>query len=60
MKHEILVYKSPLSDEVVAQFYSPELFTYWALIQGNLSPDQVSINGQTYLGWDEIEEALRK
>lgn len=60
MKYEIIVYKSPLSSEVMAQFYTPELFTYWALTQGDLFPDQVSINGQTYLGWDEIEEALNK
>ena len=60
MKYEIIVYKSPLSDEVMAQFYTPELFTYWAMTQSNLFADQVSINGQTYLGWDEIEEALRK
>lgn len=60
MKYEILVYKSPSSDEVVARFYTPELFIYWALAQSDLVADQVSINGQTYLGWDEIEEALRK
>ena len=60
MKYEILVYKSPSSDQVIAEFYTPELFTYWALTQSNLVADQVSINGQTYLGWDEIEEALNK
>ena len=60
MKYEIIVYKSPSSDQVIAEFYTPELFTYWALTQSNLVADQVSINGQTYLGWDEIEEALNK
>ena len=60
MKYEIIVYKSPLSDEVMAQFYTPELFNNWALAQSNLNADQVSINGQIYLGWDEIEEALNK
>lgn len=60
MKYEIIVYKSPLSDEVMAQFYTPELFNNWAMAQRNLFADQVSINGQTYLGWDEIEEALNK
>lgn len=60
MKYEIIVYKSPLSDEVMAQFYTPELFTYWVMTHDDLVADQVSINGQTYLGWDEIEEALNK
>jgi hypothetical protein len=60
MKYEILVYKSPSSDQVIAEFYTPELFTYWALTQSDLGADQVSINGQVYLGWDEIEEALNK
>ena len=60
MEYEILVYKSPLSSEVMAQFYSPYLFNNWAMTQSNLFADQVSINGQIYLGWDEIEEALRK
>ena len=60
MKYEIIVYKSPLSDEVMAQFYSPDLFNNWAITQSNLFADQVSINGQIYLGWDEIEEALNK
>ena len=60
MKYEILVYKSPSSDKVMAQFYTPELFAYWALAQSNLVADQVSINGQIYLGWDEIQEALNK
>jgi len=60
MKYEIIVYKSPLSSEVMAQFYSPKLFTHWALQQSNLFADQVEINGQMYLGWDEIEEALKK
>jgi hypothetical protein len=60
MKYEILVYKSPSSDQVIAEFYTPELFTYWALAQSDLVADQISINGQVYLGWDEIEEALNK
>lgn len=60
MKYEILVYKSPLSDEVMAQFYSPDLFFYWALTHTSfeLKADQVSINGQEYTGWDEIFEEL--
>ena len=36
MKYEIIVYKSPLSDEVMAQFYTPELFTYWVMTHDDL------------------------
>lgn len=60
MKNKILVYKSPLSDEVIAEFNTPDLFTYWALGKSDLFADQIEINGEIYLGWDEIEEALNK
>lgn len=60
MNYEIIVYKSPLSSEVMAQFESPKSFNDWALQQSNLFADQVEINGQIYLGWDEIIKALNK
>ena len=60
MNYEIIVYKSPLSSEVMAQFESPKSFNDWALQQSNLFADQVEINGQIYLGFDEIEIVLNK
>lgn len=60
MNYEIIVYKSPLSSEIMAQFESPKSFNDWALQQSNLFADQVEINGQIYLGWDEIIKVLNK
>lgn len=60
MKYEIIVYKSPLSFEIMAQFKSPKSFYDWASAQSNLFADQVEINGQIYLGFDEIGIVLNK
>lgn len=60
MKNKILVYEGPLSSKVMAEFNTPDLFTYWALGKSDLFADQIEINGVMFLGWDEIEEALNK
>lgn len=51
MKYE--VYKSPLSDEVVATFGNKkDLFAYAE--KNGTHADAVAVNGSIILGWDEL------
>ena len=53
---KIEIFKSPLSNEIIATFSTiKELYNYNDTVK-SLFADQISINGKIMLGWDEIEK----
>lgn len=52
-KLKIEVYESPLSSKVIAIFSSYEELDKWSKDK-DIFADQVSVNGYTLLGWDEL------
>ena len=62
-KAKIVVYTSSVSQEVLKEFSSLESFENW--IENEKHPrvdiyaDQVTINGLTMLGWDEMDDLIR-
>lgn len=53
---EIKIYKNPISSEIIKTCSTiQELYDYNDNVK-NLFADQISINNQIMLGWDEIEQ----
>ena len=54
------VYESPTSSKIIKVFYDMSSFEYWVEHEKptnfGIYADQVAINGQMLLDWDELEK----